>query len=90
MTQLRPKFITFDCYGTLTFFEISVVTRRMFADRLQGEEMDRFIEDFTAYRRDEVLGDWKPYVEVITSALLRTCKLWNLDYDDAEGHRLVK
>ena len=80
MTQFRPKYITFDCYGTLTFFEIGDVTRKMFQDRLDGERMDRFLEDFTAYRRDEVLGAWKPYDQVIKSSLKRTCERWNLDY----------
>ena len=88
MIQFRPKYITFDCYGTLTFFEISDVTRKIFADRLDGPRMDRFVEDFTAYRRDEVLGDWKPYDQVIKSALRRTCERWGLDYVDEEGQAL--
>lgn len=88
MTQFRPKYITFDCYGTLTFFQIGDVTRKMFQDRLSGEHLDRFLEDFTAYRRDEVLGDWKPYDQVLKSALRRTCARWNLDYVDAEGQAL--
>lgn len=88
MTQFRPKFITFDCYGTLTHFQIGDVTRKMFSDRLSGFELDRFLEDFTAYRRDEVLGDWKPYDEVLKTALMRTCKLWNLTYVDSQGQAL--
>jgi len=27
MTALRPKYITFDCYGTLTWFRIGDMTR---------------------------------------------------------------
>ena len=33
----RPKFITFDCYGTLTHFRIGDVTREIFADRVPAE-----------------------------------------------------
>jgi len=47
--------------------------------------MEAFVKDFNAYRFDEVLGDWKPYDQVIKSALERSCKKWGLAYDDAEG-----
>ena len=88
MASLRPKYITFDCYGTLTFFEMSQISRRMFADRLQGADLDRFVVDFSAYRRDEVLGAWKPYDQVIKTALMRACKRWGMDYNEAEGQAL--
>ena len=75
MGQFRPKFITFDCYGTMTNFRMGPVARELFADRIRPEQMDAFVADFTAYRLDEVLGDWKPYAEVIHNALERTCKV---------------
>jgi 2-haloacid dehalogenase len=34
MAEFRPKYITFDCYGTLINFQMSPMTRTMFADRL--------------------------------------------------------
>ncbi|EPC03437.1 hypothetical protein L861_18030 [Litchfieldella anticariensis FP35 = DSM 16096] len=86
MSVFRPKYITFDCYGTLTNFQLGKMTREIFADRIpEPERMDRFVSDFSAYRYDEVLGDWKPYAEVLKSALERTCKRWGIEYDDAEG-----
>ena len=36
--------------------------------------MQQFIKNFAAYRLDEILGDWKPYSEVVHNALERTCK----------------
>lgn len=30
----RPKFVTFDLYGTLTHFRMSARTRTLFADRV--------------------------------------------------------
>ncbi len=88
MSSFRPKFITFDCYGTLTFFQIGDATQEIFADRLSGVDMDRFLQDFSAYRRDEVLGDWKPYDDVIKNALRRTCQRWGLAYEEADGQAL--
>jgi len=76
----RPKYITFDCYGTLTRFRMAELTRDIFADRIPVERMDQFIADFSAYRFDEVLGDWKPYSEVLHNAVHRSCRKWNLQY----------
>lgn len=81
----RPKYITFDCYGTLTRFRMGETARAMYADRLAPEQLECFVSDFNAYRLDEVMGDWKPYVEVLKSALQRTCKRHGVAYKDAEG-----
>ncbi|OIQ68606.1 (S)-2-haloacid dehalogenase [mine drainage metagenome] len=81
----RPKFITFDCYGTLTRFRMGEMAREMYADRIPAEHMEQFVADFSAYRFDEVLGAWKPYVDVLKNALRRTCRKWKIDYNDAQG-----
>ena len=90
MPDFKPKYITFDCYGTLTNFEISANTRSMFADRVPAGEMDAFLRDFAAYRLDEILGLWKPYRDVIVNALLRTCKRWGVAGTEAEGGALYR
>jgi 2-haloacid dehalogenase len=89
MSVLRPKFITFDCYGTLTDFQMSSMTRAFFADRVSSEHMDKFIKDFSAYRLDQVMGSWIPYDEVIKTALARTCKRWGVECRD-EGQHLYE
>ncbi len=83
-----PKFITFDCYGTLTFFDIPSVTRKFMADRLDPSQMDAFLTDFSAYRRDEVIGAWKPYDQVLNDALARTCELWNVVFKPEDARTL--
>lgn len=83
----RPKYITFDCYGTLTRFRMAELTRDIFADRIPVEKMDQFVADFSAYRFDEVLGDWKPYAEVLQNAVHRTCRKWNLQYFEHEARQ---
>jgi 2-haloacid dehalogenase len=85
MTLFKPKYITFDCYGTLTRFQMIDMTRQIFADRVAADRMDDFIRDFASYRMDEVLGPWKPYRDVIVSALLRTAKTWGVTATEAEG-----
>lgn len=80
MSFLRPKFITFDCYGTLTNFHMGTMTRELFADRVPAEQMDQFVKDFSAYRLDQVMGDWMPYDEILKVSLSRVCKRWNVEY----------
>lgn len=85
MSQFRPKYITFDCYGTLTKFQMRTIARNMYSDRVSSDRMDQFNKDFGFYRFDEVLGDWKPYQDVIKNAVLRTCKRWGVEYVDSEA-----
>ena len=85
MASFRPKYITFDCYGTLTNFRMGDMAREIFAYRISEEKLDLFVADFSGYRRDEVLGAWKPYAEVICNAVERCCKLWGIAFDRAEA-----
>lgn len=80
-----PKYISFDCYGTLIKFHMSDMATGFYQDKIEPQNIDKFCKDFSSYRFDEVLGDWKPYREVIGNALRRTAKKWGVDYDDAFG-----
>jgi 2-haloacid dehalogenase len=86
--MLRPKYITFDCYGTLTNFRMSQMTRESFADRVAAHRIEAFVSDFAAYRLDEVMGDWKPYQDVIRHSLQRTCWRWKVKYRDEDALRM--
>jgi len=86
----RPKYISFDCYGTLIHFRMGDVARELFADRVAPDRMDQFVRDFSAYRLDEVMGDWKPYVDILRSALQRTCKRFGVEYRDDEGRKFYE
>lgn len=88
MTPLNPKFITFDCYGTLINFEMAPAARRVYGARLSPEMMDRFCESFRGYRLDEVLGAWKPFEEVVHNAVERSCKAWKIPFDPADAQAI--
>jgi 2-haloacid dehalogenase len=90
VTAFRPTYLTFDCYGTLTAFAMSALTRTLLADRVPSGGMDKFLEDFQAFRADEVLGEYKPYKEVIASALRRTTRLWGVEHRDGDGRSLYQ
>src|SRR5262245_34865863 len=85
--SFRPKYITFDCYGTLTRFRMGELAREIFADRIPASSMDQFVKDFSAYRLDEVLGAWKPYSQVLHNAVQRTCKRWKIEFRAEEARR---
>ncbi len=69
----RAKFVTFDCHGTLIHFDMARAARDLFSDHLDATGMEAFIADFSVYRRDEIMGAWKPYREVVSRSLARTC-----------------
>ena len=89
MIDCRPKYITFDLYGTLTAFGMSALTRELFADRIPPEQMEVFVGDFAGYRIDEVLGAYKPYPQVIKDSLRRTAARWGVEYRDSDGQAMV-
>jgi 2-haloacid dehalogenase len=88
--EFQPKFITFDCYGTLTAFGMSALTRRLVADRVPEERTEEFLDDFEAFRIDEVLGAYQPYEAVIGEALRRTSRLWGIECRDADARALYE
>jgi len=85
MTTFRPKFITFDCYGTLTNFQMAEKAAEIYGPRLDPDALKKFIADFRVYRLDEVLGDWKPYSEVLVNAVARSCKANGVAFDEADA-----
>jgi 2-haloacid dehalogenase len=88
--DVQPKFITFDCYGTLTAFGMSALARRLLADRVPADRMEDFLDDFEAYRLDEVLGAYKPYRDVINDALRRVSRRWAIEHRDSDGRALYE
>ena len=85
MPPLRPKLITFDCYGTLSRPLFNDMAREIYGPRLDPVRMDRFLRDFAGYRFDEVLGPWKPYRDVIVDAVARSCRRHGIPFIEAEA-----
>jgi 2-haloacid dehalogenase len=86
----RPKYVTFDCYGTLTNFDMAGAARRVYGAELSEPAMTAFIKHFAAYRLDEVLGDWKPYAEVVHNAVERTCKRNGIAFRPEDAQRIYE
>jgi 2-haloacid dehalogenase len=82
---INPKFISFDCYGTLIKFEIDQVMAAVLGDRLPAEVAPAFFASAEAIRGDEVLGAYKPYRQVIRDATRRAARRHGIDYRDRDG-----
>ena len=69
MSSFRPKYVTFDCHGTLIDFQMAGAAKDIFGHLFDDLQMAEFIKNFQAYRIDEVLRDWQPYADVVHNAL---------------------
>jgi len=85
----RPKYVSFDCYGTLISFEIVSTTRRLLGDRLTEDQIEIFLTDFRKYRYDQVCGEFYAYEQVLHDAYARTCKKWGLEVNEDAGQQLA-
>jgi 2-haloacid dehalogenase len=81
MIDFEPKYITFDCYGTLTRFRMAEMTRELYGKALDAAKLESLVQFFSGYRRDEVLGAWKPYRDVVVNALRRACERVGASFD---------
>ena len=57
------EYISFDCYGTLTNFQIGKLTTKLFADRVPENLISEFLIDYSAFRFDEVL--WARFLKKV-------------------------
>ncbi|WP_431324060.1 haloacid dehalogenase type II [Rhizobium sp. YTU87027] len=85
MATFRPKYITFDCYGTLINFQMAEAARDLYGNQLDEARMQKFIRNFAAYRLDEIMGAWKPYAEVVHNAVERSCKANGVDFREEDA-----
>jgi len=85
----KPKYITFDCYGTLTNFQMNEAVRPLIEDVILPENTDRFLKDFRAYRIDEVLGEFKLYPLVLRDSWQRTCNRWRIQFKPSDVEAII-
>jgi len=89
-TNVRPKYISFDVYGTLINFNIYPTTRRLLDGRISEEQWPAFKKVFRGYRFDEVNGEYKPYEQILQSAFDRACKRFGIGPTPGAGAELAE
>lgn len=88
MARFTPKFITFDCYGTLTNYDMAGAAAQIYASQITGPKLDAFLASFRGYRLDETMGAWKPKKEVVCTALERTCNKHKIEFRREDGETI--
>lgn len=88
MIDFEPKYITFDTYGTLIRFRMAEMTRELYGKELDSEKLESLVRFFAGYRRDEVLGAWKPYRDVVVNSFRRACKRVGVPFDAAKAESI--
>ena len=85
----RPKYVSFDCYGTLINYQITPITKELVGDQVPPEQWDRFVAEFRGYRYDQVCGEHYPYEQVLHDSFERVCRRWGLEVDPNAGKRFA-
>ena len=75
-TQFRPKYVSFDCYGTLISWPMTPITKKLVGDQIPAEQWDQFVREFRGYRYDQVCNEYYPYEQVLQDAFDRVCRKW--------------
>jgi 2-haloacid dehalogenase len=85
----RPKFLTFDCYGTLIDFDMDNFIVDYLGPRLDGIDVDHFVREFSKIRFEETLEPYRHYRELLPRSLLKAMSKFGLDYHDQDGAAIV-
>lgn len=88
-TNFRPKYISFDVYGTLISWDTDPTTLRLLAGRLPEEQWPTFKKVFRGYRFDEVCGDYKPYEQILQDSFDRVCKRFGIGPTPGAGAKFA-
>jgi 2-haloacid dehalogenase len=86
----RPAVVTFDCYGTLTRFELHKATRKALGRLLDLVDGEAFFHEFHDLRFKGILDPYRPYSEVLRLSLEKAMRRFNLEYKDEYGTAIVE
>jgi 2-haloacid dehalogenase len=85
-----PKFVTFDCYGTLVKFDLRAATRKVLGRQLERIDADAFFDEFRDLRFKEVFGKYRPYDQVLCRGLEKAMREFGLEYQPEYGAAIVE
>lgn len=85
-----PKYITFDCYGTLIDFQLTKTTIDILGERANGIDLHRFLVVFRDIRYFECLGPYQRYSDLLRTSFKKAMDQCGLRYSNRDGDRLVE
>jgi len=84
-----PKYITFDCYGTLIDFQLTKATTEILGERAQMVNLHDFLIVFRDIRYYECLGPYQRYDNLLRTSFKKAMDQCGLRYTNDDGDRLV-
>ncbi|MEW6406065.1 MAG: haloacid dehalogenase type II [Chloroflexota bacterium] len=84
-----PKYITFDCYGTLIDFQLTKVTVEILGERANTVNLHDFLIVFRDIRYYECLGPFQRYSDLLRTSFKKAMDQCGLRYSNKDGDRLV-
>ena len=78
LTLRRPKYISFDIYGTLIHYQLRATVEPLVAERLGADALEPFFERFRMNRYDEVM-EYRPYDDILERSFRRTCEQFGIE-----------
>src|SRR3712207_702208 len=85
----RPKYVSFDVYGTLISWPMNPITKELVGDQIPAEHWDQFVTQFRGYRYDQACGEYYPYEQVLQDSFDRICRRWWIQSDPTAGKRFA-
>ncbi|MFT4228818.1 MAG: HAD-IA family hydrolase [Microbacterium sp.] len=79
----RPKYISFDIYGTLIYYQMRQAVEPLVAGRLHGDDLEEFFHRYRIIRYDEIM-EYRPYDEILERSYRRVCAHFGLSVSDVD------
>lgn len=76
----RPKYISFDIYGTLIHYQMRQTVEPIVAEQLDPSRIEAFFHRFRINRYDEV-AEYRPYDEILERSYRRTCEAFGVSVE---------
>ena len=84
-----PKYITFDCYGTLIDFQLTKATIEILGERANVVNLHDFLIVFRDIRYYECLGPFQRYSDLLRTSFKKAMDQCGLRYTNRDGDALV-
>ena len=84
-----PKYITFDCYGTLIDFQLTAATKEILGERANQVNMHDFLVVFRDIRYYECFAPYKRYSDLLRTSFKKAMDQCGLRYTNQDGDKLV-
>lgn len=90
MAQIKmPKYITFDAYGTLVNFQLGKATREVLGDRLANIDQEKFFNEFSDARFDDILKPYRPYEAVLRRCFGNVARKYGIDFTEDDVDQII-